>query len=49
MDLETGKVKIFNQGLSNSGSVRNASVDPQMEFLATVCCDGMLYIHKIED
>ena len=48
MDLETQKVSHFLEGTHKS-SVRNAAVDPQMELLATMSCDGMLHINKISD
>jgi len=48
MDLESGKVKTFTEG-QHSGSVRNAAVDPMMELLATIGCDGMLHINSIDD
>jgi hypothetical protein len=44
--MESGKFLSFTEGQHN-GSVRNAAVDPLMEFLATVGCDGNLHIHKI--
>jgi len=46
LDMESGKFLSFTEGQHN-GSVRNAAVDPLMEFLATVGCDGNLHIHKI--
>jgi WD40 repeat protein len=48
MDLETQKVKVFLQG-QHKCSVRNAAVDPQLEILATMGCDGVLILNKIED
>lgn len=48
LDMESGKFLSFTEGQHN-GSVRNAAVDPLMEFLATVGCDGNLHIHKIQD
>lgn len=48
MDLQTKKVLHFLNG-SHKGSVRNAAVDPQLEFLVTTGCDGYLHINKIED
>lgn len=29
--------------------MRNAAVDPQLEYLTTMGCDGMLHINKISD
>jgi hypothetical protein len=47
MDLDTLKATHFKSG-AHQGSVRNASVDPNMEFLATTGCDGTLKIVNIE-
>lgn len=48
MDLESGKVQSFRTG-QHKGSVRNAAVDPLMDYLATVGCDGNLHIHSLQD
>lgn len=48
MDLESGKVQTFTHG-RHEGSVRNAAVDPMMDLLATVGCDGNLHINSIHD
>ena len=46
MDLDTLKATHFKCG-AHQGSVRNAAVDPNMQFLATTGCDGMLKIVNI--
>lgn len=48
MDLESKKVLHFLQG-AHKGSVRNATVDPQLEYLTTMGCDGFLHINRISD
>lgn len=48
MDLESGKVKHFTTG-QHEGSVRNACVDPLMEYVATVGCDGKMHVININE
>lgn len=48
MDLESGKVQSFTQA-QHQGSVRNAAVDPLMDLVATVGCDGNLHISSLSD
>jgi len=46
MDVETKKVTSFAKS-AHEGSVRNAAIDPNFEFLATTGCDGTLKVIKI--
>lgn len=47
MDLESEKVTQFKVG-SHEGSILNATIDPNMKYLATTGCDGMLHILNLE-
>ena len=46
LDTETSKVTSYSKS-AHEGSVRNAAIDPHLEFLSTTGCDGMLKITKI--
>lgn len=46
MDLETQSVKKFPKG-GHEGSVRNFAVDPILELIATIGCDGTLIVSSI--
>ena len=48
MDVESSKVVSSLKGLHEC-SVKNASVDPHFEYLATTGCDGSLHITSIKD
>ena len=48
MDLDSLKVTHFVCG-AHQGSVRNATVDPHCEYLATSGCDGQLKVIKIAE
>lgn len=47
-DLETMKAKSFSE-IGHIGAVRNASIDPNVEVLASVGCDGKLFMINIKD